>query len=984
MMNEELGEEQPAEEAATSEEADLPELVEGQSPDEISSAKFSVVGIGASAGGLEAMTELLRHVLPDSMAYVVVQHLAPNHESIMAEILSRSTSMTLHTASDGMVIEANQIYVNPPNADLTISEGRIHLTSPQGMGRPTYPIDTFFRSLAEQLRSRAIGVILSGTGSDGTLGLKAIKAVGGVTFAQEPATARYDGMPRNAVESGYTDFCLPPLEIAKSLALLSKHALAETAEPRDFPQEEVIRQLFRALRKETGIDLSYYKRATINRRIERRMALNKIEGVESYVRFAVSNVPELRAVCRDVLISVTSFFRDRYPFDLLKSRVFPDLIRTKSVGESIRIWVPACATGEEVYSIAICLLEVLGERSREFPIQVFGTDVEAEAIRHARIGFYPLSISLDVSPERLRRFFEKRDDGYLVVRRVRDMVVFSTQSVTSDPPFSRIDMISCRNLLIYLQPYMQARVLRTFHYSLLPEGTLLLGTSENLGESAGLFLPVDRRSKLYVKKHVTTLGLDVLGMKPDTMRGVAKSTRPPTVLHLAERRILERYGPAGALINENWEVLQFHGRSWPYLEHASGTATLNVLKLARRELQMPIRTVVTQALAEGHVASQVVHLAGNGESGAVRIEAVPVNDPESNTRCVLVMFVPAAEAEETEPVLEATPASPNERTSELERELQQTREYLQTTIEELEASNEELKSSNEELQSANEELQSINEEIETSKEELQSTNEELTTVNDVLQMRMDELAQSNDDLSNLLGALDTLLLIAGDDHRIRRFNPAAGRAIGLAHSDLGRPLSHFDSFLGGVKSEELLRDVLESGGPVEHVIRASNQHWYKMRIAPYRTQDKASQGAIIMLNDIDVRIRTEEFGLAVERLVGSDFASVEYPVMALDSTMSVIWVNPRYFATFQVVPEQVLSERLGHLGTGEWGGSGLLDLVRAVLVQRESFDDFVVTHVFQKVGPLTFQVSGKPVEIDQERVAILTFRPLERGAKEGR
>jgi two-component system CheB/CheR fusion protein len=557
--------------------------------------------------------------------------------------------------------------------------------------------------------------------------------------------------------------------------------------------------------------------------------------------------------------------------------------------------------------------------------------------------------------------------------------------VTSDPPFSRIDLISCRNLLIYLQPYMQARVLRTFHYSLVSGGTLMLGTSESLGEQAGLFTPLDRRSKVYVKKQVATLGLDISGMKAEPPPSLGKRGSPPTVLQVSERRIVERYGPPGALINENWEVLQFHGKTSPFLEHASGVASLNVLKLARREIQMPIRAVVSMALTEGRVASQVVQLPPGSEPEFVRIEAVPVNDPGNDTRCVLVMFVTANESEEVAEPSHSEPATPEDKSTELERELQQTREYLQTTIEELEASNEELKSSNEELQSANEELQSINEEIETSREELQSTNEELTTLNDVLQLRMDELAESNDDLSNVMDSLESMILIVGEDNRLRRFNPSAGRAFSIDPSDIGRPLSRYDSFLGGMKFDALVRDSLDRGVPVDQVVHASNQHWYKMRIAPYRSGDHSFQGAIIFMTDIDLRMRTEEVGRAMESIDGGKLKASEYPVAVVDSSMRVTWVNPHFYSTFQATPEEVVGEHLARLGTGQWGAAGLLEMVRLVFMERKPFRGFVVSHVFQKIGPLTFHVSGGLLEVGQGApVTVLTFEPLREDAKEAR
>src|SRR5262245_50259523 len=471
-------------------------------------SNFFIVGIGASAGGLEALTALLSNIKLDCMAFVVVQHLAPKHESFLPALLSRTSNIKVIAAADGTQVEPNQVYVIPPNSDLAILQGVLHVMSPPRTATPHgphLPVDYFFRSLAADQGTRSIGIVLSGTGTDGTFGLKAIKEAGGITFAQDPATAKYDGMPRSAIEAGWADFSLAPEAIADELDHLSNHPSLPRATPVSAELADVDGKLIVLMRTAFGNDLTYYKPATVDRRIERRMALHKIERLADYIKFVQSNPQELRLLYKDMLISVTSFFRDREPFDVLKQRVFPHLLEHKRTGDPVRIWVPACSTGEEAYSIAICLLEQLGDRAGDYRLQIFGTDVDDQSIQHARRGVYPENIALDVSRERLQRFFIKRETEFLVARRVRDMVVFSTQNVTKDAPFSRLDLVSCRNLLIYLRPTMQKKVLRILHYSLLPTGFMLLGSSETVGDATDHFSLMDRKNKLYSKRNVPSM-----------------------------------------------------------------------------------------------------------------------------------------------------------------------------------------------------------------------------------------------------------------------------------------------------------------------------------------------------------------------------------------------------------------------------------------------------------------------------------------------
>jgi two-component system, chemotaxis family, CheB/CheR fusion protein len=752
--------------------------------------KLLVVGIGASAGGLEALSDLTQNVPVDSMAFVVVQHLSPRHESILPQLLSRSASLEVVTVADGMPLEPNKIFVIPPNTDLAVMQGVLHLVAPPTGRGPRMPIDFFFRAMAEDQGANAIGIVLSGTGSDGTFGLKAIKAAGGVTFAQEPTTAKYDGMPRSALASGAADFSLSPQEIGNELARIARQWSGPAAPiSSKAPQQEQINKLFILLRAETGNDLTHYKTSTLERRIERRMLLNKIGTLEDYVKFVQSNRDELNTLYKDTLISVTNFFRDPEAYDALKRLVFPQILENKDPGQPVRIWVPACATGEEPYSLAMALLEYSEEVSREVKLQVFGTDIDDDAIQYARRGVYPANITLDVSPDRLDRYFVKKDGEYFVPRRIRDLVVFSKQNVLKDAPFSRIDLVSCRNLLIYLQPAAQKRVLRILHYATNPAGFLLLGTSETVADAPLLFTPLDRKFKVYARKTTAMQpGLDMPFSPPVGPNEGGRHTGPPrpnlSLQSVADRKVLDLYGPPGVLINDELEILQFRGHTGPFLDPAPGAATLNVLRVARFELHIELKSAIQQAQARGQRVTVEAHCPDGDKPGLVRIDVVPFQDPDTNARCMLVLFhrlpppreIPVQPGDEADQVLTA---GFTQRIDELEREVAATREFLQTTIEEKESTLEELKSANEELQSSNEELQSTNEELETSKEEMQSTNEELTTVNEELQNRMAELSQTNDDLHNVLAGVDNAVVIIGMD---RKFAATPARPSGSSTS----------------------------------------------------------------------------------------------------------------------------------------------------------------------------------------------------------
>lgn len=960
--------------------------------------RFLVAGIGASAGGLEALGELIRHVPVDRMAFIVVQHLAPDHESVLTQLLAPNTSLEVVTAADGMSVEINHIYVIPPNADLAVMHGVIRLITPPSQRVPHLSVDYLFRSLAEDLGQSAVGIVLSGTGTDGTLGLEAIKAAGGFTFVQDPSSAKYDGMPRSALASGAADYCLPPRGIGEELERITKQPGLRLGPPTPAPPVHVQNQLgklFVLVRSAFGNDLTHYKEATIERRIERRMMLHRIERLEDYVKYVQSNPDELRAFYRDTLITVTSFFRDPGAFEALASKVLPRIVERKEPGQPIRVWVPGCATGEEAYSIAMCLFELCEQTNRDAKIQIFGTDIDEDCIQHARRGIYPANIAADVSPERLHRFFTRKEDEYQISRRIRDMLIFSRQNVLKDAPFSRIDLVSCRNLLIYLQPASQKNVLRIFHYALEPSGYLLLGSSETVGDAQDLFSPVDRKHKIYTRKQV------VLPGGPGMAFGVRiplESPRPPlrarsmlSVQGLADRKVLELYGPPGVIINEDLEILQFRGRTGPYLDPAPGVASLNVLKVARMELHIELERAIRHAFArQQRVTSEVMYL-DEGKHCVVRLDVVPLHDDaETRVRNLLVLFhrmPPPKEVAVVSPEAGDTGQGVGplvQRMQALERELAVTKEYLRTTIEERESTLEELQSANEELQSSNEELQSTNEELETSKEEMQSTNEELTTVNEELYSRMAELSQTNDDLYNVLAGVDNAVIIVGMDMKIRRYTAAAERLFKLVPGDIGRSIGFLDPFLGSGALERKVSTVIQDLSALEEEVLASNQRWYALEINPYKTLDHSIRGALIKLVDIDVRKRAQEMTRDVGAYAERFLAPIGHPLLIVDRKMRVVWCNEAFLSSFQLTADETVGNVLANVGARQFADKGLRERLDTVFGSATVFRDYEMRFRLLGGGERSVKVAGSQVPASQETpLALLSMEPLSEVSSRG-
>jgi two-component system CheB/CheR fusion protein len=832
--------------------------------------RFFIAGIGASAGGLEACEEFLRHLSNDTgMAFVLVQHLDPRHKSLLTELLSQVTAMPIHEVTDGMRVEPDHVYIIPPNAELDVRQGALHLMSRSVHGGTPLPIDHFFQSLAQDHGSMAIGIVLSGGASDGTIGLKAIKAEGGITFAQDEQSARYSSMPHSAISAGCADFIMSPKDIARELMRIARQpcVLRAIATPdTELPQEngDELNKIFALLRHHTGNDFTHYKHSTIRRRIHRRMVLHKIDRLKDYLRHLQEHPAELDELFQDILINVTGFFRDPEIFDALQKEVFPRLLQDREPETPIRIWVAGCSTGEEAYSVAMTLLEYLGDKASLTPIQIFASDIDETAIAKARAGIYPEGITADVSTARLQRFFSKTAAGYQISKSIRDLCVFAVQNVAKDPPFSHLDLVCCRNLLIYLSNVLQKKVLQIFHYALKPGGCLLLGSSESISSSPELFSLLDKKNKFYVKKSAMTLRqYELTSVTPDVAVHPNQGAQPivtsstSDLRDRAERILLDEYAPPAVIVNRDMEILQFRGHTGPYIEPVSGSASLNLMKMARADLIMELRTALHQAIKEdGRVLRENVHVGIGHEERRINLHVIPIKGPLPDERSYMITFEDDSPGqtmvrEPSTDERDQTPGAKDIRIKELQQELIATREYLHAIIEDQETTNEELLSANEEIQSTNEELQSANEELETAKEELQSTNEELITANDELITRNIELSDVNNDLNTLLESVDLPIVMLSADMKIRHFTPLTAKLFNVIGADVGRPIGDIKCNVEIPDLEQRVHKVIGTATTDILEVRDSAGNRYDLRIRPYITIDARATGAVLVFDNLD-------------------------------------------------------------------------------------------------------------------------------------
>ncbi|MGE5575275.1 MAG: CheR family methyltransferase [Ignavibacteria bacterium] len=825
------------------------------------------MGIGASAGGLNAIQKLLEN-LPENtgLAFIVIQHLATNQESMLTEILSRSTKMSVDKVTNGMPIEKDHVYVIPSGTIMTISDGTLRL---HPKGASLKPIDEFMRSLAIERKTYAIGIVLSGTGTDGTEGLKFIKAEGGITFAQDPKTAQYPDMPKNAISADTVYFVLSPEEMAKELSRIAKHPeitrqKIETLEPKEQEDDKVdIQTIFSLLKASFGVNFANYKKSTINRRITRRIVLNKIDDIKKYAIYLRTHKEELQALFDDLLIGVTAFFREPTAFDLLKEKVFPNIIEKKQANQPLRVWIPGCSTGEEVYSVAISIEEFLEEKNiTNQQIQVFGTDINEKNVEKARRGIYLKNIEDSVSEQRLKRFFTSTNGNYQVIKPIRDMCIFAKHDLTRDPPFSNLDLIICRNLLIYFDSKLQERIIPMFHYGLKPDGYLVLGEAESVGTFNYLFESITKKSTIFRKKQAQpTFGVQLEPSTPYSLRRSVEKPEKADSLSLLESEIdkllISEYVPASLLLNNNLDVLVFRGKVNHYLSIDSGVASFNVAKIVRKELRPAVQTAVYKAKKEKKDIKETVRLEQGKETIMVNIQAMPLRVPKHEEPFFFVIFSETVKEKSTAQskniatdAQTQTQDAKDQQIRELTEDLDSTKQTLQTIIEQQEATNEELRSAMEEVQSSNEELMSTNEELETSKEELQSTNEELTTLNEELKNRNQNLSILNDDLGNLLVSVDTAVVIVDNNFKIRRFTSQAQELLRLMPTDVD--LKILDIRLG-IPIEELEKSLQKATTHLEisrQEIKTEKGRWYQMRVRPYLTQDRKVGGAILSFSDI--------------------------------------------------------------------------------------------------------------------------------------
>jgi two-component system CheB/CheR fusion protein len=916
---------------------------------------ISVVCIGASAGGLEAFTELLRYLpIKTGLAFVFVQHLAPHHSSQLVQILGRETTLPIKEVTDRELLRPDQIYIMPPNCEMTLEKDVLRLWPRSEIRARHLPIDRFFTSVAEAKGAGAIGVILSGTASDGTAGVMAIKEKGGIAIAQDERSARYSSMPSSAISSGNVDLVLPPRGIAEELVRLSGHPyVKKKAGPE--PSKDGMGKILRLLVSTTGVDFAQYRETTLFRRIQRRIVLNRAENFESYVETLEKNPAELEALYQDILIHVTSFFREPEVFEDLRKSVFPNLVDDRERDDPIRIWLPGSSTGEEVYSVAISLFEFLKTSPVRPAVQIFGTDVSQRVIEKARNGIFGESIESEVSPERLRSFFTKIDRGYRINKSIRDMCVFARQDVTKDPPFSKMDLISCRNVMIYFEPGLQYRLVPLFHYALKSEGFLLLGSAESIGRFSHLFEVVSQKSKLFRKragnKHsAVSRGAPAPVLSPAKAYGPEELEGSRDITRKTDKALIDRFSPPALVVDKNLQILQFRGAVTPYLQPASGRASLHLFNMTVPVLEFELRSLIEQASSsQTAVRREGLQIEVGGTTQMFSLDVVPVGGATDQGAFFIITF-------KSQPSAAPETSSQHDdgvqrlRIAELESELVAAREHVQSVIDEREVANEELRSANEEIQSSNEELQSTNEELETAKEELQSTNEELITLNEELRHTNLELGEVNNDLLNLLRSVNIPVVMVDRDLRIRRFTPAAHKSLKLIPSDVGRSITDLQPDIKIPEIGNQIREVIDSLVTKEIEVQDTAGRWCSLLIRPYEALENKISGAILILFDIEESKRR-----FFQQQQAADFANalletVRSASLLLDRDLRIKRATPRFYEVFQTTPEITEGRLFYEIGDGEWDTSDLRSLLEDVLPKNSRVRDFELWQNVPNIG----------------------------------
>lgn len=929
-----------------------------------SNNSFYVVGIGASAGGLEALERFFRNMTESNgMAFIVVTHLDPDHVSIMPELIQKSTKMKLFQAEDGMIVEPNHVYVAPANRDLAILHGTIQLIEPIEAHGFRLPIDFFFKSLSSDLGEKAICIILSGMASDGTAGLKAVKSELGMVMVQDPKSAKFDGMPTSAIKTGLADYILPPEEMPDQLIKYTSPKVKDVLLDRaitDGKIPDAFQKIFILLRTHTSHDFSLYKQNTIYRRVERRMNISQLDNLPSYIRLLQENPVEIENLFKELLVGVTNFFRDPESFEKLK-KILSELVKSKPDNGQIRIWVPGCSTGEEAYSVAIILRECMDEAKKYFNVQIFATDIDSNAIEKARIGSFS-GIESDVGKERLNRFFTSEGIFFHIRKEIREMLVFAQQSVIKDPPFTKLDLISCRNLLIYFNPELQKKLFPLFHYSLLPKGILFLGSSETIGGFVDLFSMVDRKWKIYNRRDSIYsaqpfIEFPVLQSIGRTNEAIMEKNEVKNITRLAEKIILQNYSPNCVIITENGEIVYIHGRTGKYLELTHGEAKMNIFEMAREGLKQELPALIRKVLSsKKSLTAEGIKVKSNGSAQLINFTVKPIKEPKEMLGSLLIIFEEVIPQKKVSTSKKIHYEKKSEKIiKELERELKSAKENLRSTIEELETSNEELKSTNEEMQSTNEEMQSSNEELRTSKEELQSLNEELITVNTELQNKNDELSVINNDMKNLMESIDIPTIFLDNNLLIKRFTFHATKVVNLISSDIGRPIIHIATNLKYEKFIMDAKEVLSTHVYKEIELQTNDGLWYQMRIIPYLTTNNVIDGVVITFSDINkLKTSYEEINkLNQDILLARDYAdniidTVRESLLILDKDLKVLSANRSFYKTFNTVSERTVGKYIYELDDKNWEIPQLRELLEKIIPQRNIFEDYEVEYNFEK------------------------------------
>jgi two-component system CheB/CheR fusion protein len=952
-------------------------------PTSVPGERTVIVGVGASAGGLEAFSEILSRLPTDlDLAVIFVQHLSPQHESSLPALLAAKSPLPVVPVTDRMDIRPNRVHVMPPNVQLEVVDGRLHIL-PRPHDRSQFtPIDFLFESLARWAQDAAIGVLLSGTGSDGVTGLREIKAAGGITMAQKPETAKYDGMPRSAISAGAVDLVLSPREIAEHLQQVRQHAymdrrrVDEAVPDQLLGGAEALRAIFMALRRASGIDFTQYKIGTVRRRLLRRMALHRLTEITSYLKYLREQPSEASALAQDLLIHVTRFFREPESFQALAAHALPEIVHERS-SDPIRIWVPGCATGEEAYSVAITLTEFLADPAAERRVQIFATDVSETAIEVARAGLYPLGIAADVSADRLARFFEKSDSGYRVTKALRDMCVFARHDLSRDPPFSRLDLIVCRNVMIYLDLSLQKHLLSVFHYALKPQGFLMVGAAETAG-AQGPFRLVDKKARLY--KQLKLESAPPIWFQTNLRRQTplgkvpGKPPRPEgrPVQEEANRVVLDKYGPASVIVDSGFQIVQFRGHTGPYLEAASGVPNLDILKMARGGLLHPLRIALQAVRRRGrHVRKEGVFVQRNGEWREINLEVIPLVGSNGDYFLVLFEEVDRGNRKGARPAPKRKPPPGEEsRVGDLRRELAASREYLQAIVQELEAANEDLQSANEEILSSNEELQSTNEELDTAKEELQSTNEELNTVNEELHSRNEELTRVNSDLVNLLASVEFPIVMVDNDLRIRRFTPKAEVLFNMIPGDVGRRLGQISSNLLLDDLERLIRETIETLVPAERDVQDRAGRWFSLRVRPYKSLDNRLDGAVVTAIDVDAAKRHERQTQLTGNYFKTIVETVRDPLLVLDADLRVRTANRSFCRMYGVSASEAEGRLLYEIGNGEFNTAQLRGMLDDMAAGRPAAD-VTIEDPSTQAGARPVVVNARQIDLGDAASGIL-------------